>query len=178
VKDNYEKLRDYSAVKRYHIMRTLRTQTVGEHSHAVAVLVMQVDPQCTATLLKAALTHDLHERATGDMPSTAKWLYPELARAMEMAEFKWNKEHEMDWYLTGHESAVLRYCDYLELLMWSTEEYRLGNRYAAEPIVNIIRVLDRLEPPTHEGKIIYEQARKAAEDIFAQSENINTEVSA
>jgi len=158
--DSYAKLRDYSAVKRYHILRTHRIQTVGEHSHGVALLVMQVEPNCTAELLKAALTHDFHERDTGDMPSTAKWLYPPLAAAMKVAEDAWNTAHDMDWHLNGHERAVLRYCDYLELLLWSAEEYTMGNRYAAEPIINICRVLDDTSAPTEEGQKIYHTARE------------------
>lgn len=164
--DTYAQLRDYSAVKRFHILRTHRTQTVGEHSHGVAVLVMQVQPACSATLLKAALTHDFHERATGDMPSTAKWLYPELAFAMEAAANKWDHEHGLDWNLTGQERQVLKFCDYLELLLWSTEEFRLGNEYASEPMQNICEVLDQMPMPTPEGKSIYTQARIDAENAL------------
>jgi 5'-deoxynucleotidase YfbR-like HD superfamily hydrolase len=154
--------RDCSAVKRFHIMRSHRNQTVGEHSHGVAVLVMQVDPECSATLLKAALTHDFHERSTGDMPSTTKWEYPELAAAMAVAEDRWNSRHDFNWSLTPAEERILQFCDYLELLFWSIEEVLLGNHFATEPMGNIIRVLDRMEPPTVEAEQIYRGARGRA----------------
>lgn len=167
--DSQHKLwRDYSAVKRFHIMRTHRTQTIGEHSHAVAVLVMQIDPDCSVLLLKAALTHDFHERATGDMPSTAKWLYPELAHAMAAAEGRWNHEHGFDWNLTGAEKELLKFCDYMELLLWSTEEYVMGNTYAREPMANIMRVLSAMDNPNAMAAEIYTAAYTEAAQLLEQ----------
>lgn len=143
--DSYDTLlrfRESSAVKRYHILRQIRTQTVGEHSHGVATLVMLVEPNCSANLLKAALCHDFHERATGDVPSTAKWMFPLLGEAVETAADTWNKVYGCDFELSEHETRVLKFCDYFELLMWSYEEYCMGNRYAREPIVKISKCIE------------------------------------
>lgn len=139
--------RDSGAVERYHVMRKHRIQTVAEHSHGVATLVMLVAPDCRAVLLKAALTHDFHERSTGDMPSTAKRTYPDLKAAMDAAEEMWERREGLRWELTPEEGEILRYCDYLELLAWSMEEVYLGNRYAFEPALNIITALEKIDPP-------------------------------
>lgn len=141
------------AVKRFHVMRTLRTQTVGEHSGAVATLVMQALPDCGANLLKAALAHDFHERSTGDMPSTAKALHPALAGAMHDAETEWNINrdngvNEIFAALTPAEAHALCFCDYLELLLWAAEEIKLGNSYAWEAYHNVNSALSRMEAPS------------------------------
>lgn len=148
------------AVERFHIMRSHRAQTVADHSHGVAVLAMLIDPNCSAVVLKAALSHDFHERDTGDMPSTAKWLYPELAAAMAKVEGLWNKANGYDWKLTDKEVALLKFCDYLELFLWSHEEVRLGNKFAAEPLVNITRVLDKMQELSPAQHAVYFDLRQ------------------
>ena len=62
-------------VLRYHTVQTLQRETVGHHSHGVACLVLLLDPQASARLLRAALLHDLAEQCTGDIPSAAKREY-------------------------------------------------------------------------------------------------------
>lgn len=61
-----------SDVKRYHTVTTLVSETVGHHSHGVAMLCLLFDPQASRQLLLAALFHDLAEHQTGDIPSPAK----------------------------------------------------------------------------------------------------------
>lgn len=159
-------LRQTMAVKRYHILRTLRTQTTGEHSGAVAVLIMQCVPDCSAALLKAALAHDFHERATGDMPSTAKMLYPELGVAMNAAAHAWEVKNGFAEMLgddlTVWEQDALKYFDYLELLLWSLEEIKLGNSYAAEAVIAITPALLRMSPPTTRAENVLAGALNAA----------------
>lgn len=159
-------IRQASAVKRFHILRTLNEQTVGAHSHGVAMLIMQIEPTCSATLLKAALTHDLHERDTGDMPSTAKWKYPKLAEAMTEAEMHWNTSRGFNFELSREERNILQFCDYFELMLWSYEELCMGNRYAVEPLVNIVKVLDLFRAPTEQAEQLYAAARFSAVEFL------------
>lgn len=155
-----------SAVKRFHVMRTTRNQTVGEHSHGVAVLVTLVEPNCSAALLKAALTHDFHERATGDMPTTAKWMFPALEDAMEKAEALWNKAHGLEYALSEKEQLILRFCDYMDLLLFCTEELELGNRYATEGASNIIGVLGSMTMPNDTARRLRDAACEKANNII------------
>lgn len=152
------------AVKRCHVMRTLRQQTVGEHSGAVAMLVALVAPQASAQLLRAALHHDMHERATGDMPTTAKWMFPDLKAAMSKAEEQWNRENDYqdEDLLSPRDFQILRFCDYMEFLLWCSEEYELGNRFIVEGIVNIIGALDGIGAPTEIAGSLYQDARAFA----------------
>jgi 5'-deoxynucleotidase YfbR-like HD superfamily hydrolase len=152
-------IRDGAAVKRFHTMRTSRTQTVGEHSYGVAMLVTLVEPDCSVALLKAALTHDLHEQSTGDIPSPAKWRYPELAAAMAIAEERWEIATGLRAQLTAHEVEVLKFCDYLELLIWAIEECRLGNEYAQLAVTNMEKVLNKMLMPTQAALELYSTVR-------------------
>lgn len=148
------------AVKRFHVMITHRTQTVGEHSHGVAMLVMLVEPNCSVALIKAALTHDFHERATGDMPSTAKWMFPGLAKEMRQAEYTWNKASGLLWNLTEYEESLLNFCDYMELMAWSLEELTMGNRFAIEAIDNISEVFEKMKMPNPAAAALYESMKE------------------
>jgi 5'-deoxynucleotidase YfbR-like HD superfamily hydrolase len=77
----YEQLRACH-VKRWHIVQTHRTQTLAEHSFAVAVIAGSLATACgykgllhdrlRLLLLQTALTHDLIEVRTGDMPTPFK----------------------------------------------------------------------------------------------------------
>lgn len=162
--------RNSGAVERFHVMRSHRAQTVADHSHGVAVLIMLVDPECSAALLKAALTHDFHERDTGDMPSTAKWAYPALAKAMQAAEDSWNAEHRLEWELSSNEQQILKYCDYMELFVWSWEEVMLGNSYAYWPLNNIARVLQKFSMPNDRAEALHHALR--AEIINSTGRNL------
>ena len=57
-----------SEVKRYHTVTTLVSETVGHHSHGVAMMCLMFDPMASRQLLMAALFHDLAEHQTGDIP--------------------------------------------------------------------------------------------------------------
>lgn len=77
----YEQLRACH-VKRWHIVQTHRTQTLAEHSFAVAVIAGSLAAACQykglmhsklqLQLLQTALSHDLIEVRTGDMPTPFK----------------------------------------------------------------------------------------------------------
>ncbi len=157
-------IRDAGAVRRFHILRTNAQQTVAEHSYGVAVLVCELQPTASTNLLRAALFHDTHERATGDMPSTAKWAFPELAKAMHSAESRWNAENGFNYEctLTDEEKEILHYCDYLELLLWSLEQFNMGNTYASGPAKNILQALVQLTPPTPYARAVFDGIRNVA----------------
>lgn len=125
-------LREAAAVKRWHTARTHREQTLAEHSYGVAVLAQQLDPQCRKEVILAALWHDLPEYITGDTPAHAKRRAPQLAVVLEEMERACAPLYQ-DFNLTVYEEHLLKYCDLMELIMWSLEEVMLGNTYALDP---------------------------------------------
>lgn len=131
------RLRDAGAVKRLHTLRTLNEQTLAAHSWGVAMLVMEVT-EPSAALLRAALVHDLHELATGDVPSPVKWENPDLENTLRAIEVKWDEENGTTLKLSEKERTILKWCDRFELALHCYEEMRMGNRYAENVIKSLI----------------------------------------
>ena len=117
------------AVKRYHVMDTLRQQTNAEHSFGVAWLVyLLTDRRPSIGLLMAALSHDLPEQVTGDLPAPAK-------RALGISEqFAAYEEQILDaaamiaYPITAFEERVLKLADTAELCLYCIKELGMGNR--------------------------------------------------
>lgn len=127
--------RDAGAVKRYHVKRTHRTQSVAEHTFGMLMLVKQVTRgrgefglQARAVLYEAILHHDLPELMTGDVPAPIKRAHPELGPLMDSIEQELYPLYQ-EFDLTTEEGALLKWADRMELVLWCLEEVRMGNDY-------------------------------------------------
>ena len=116
-----------SEVVRYHTVHTLQRETVGHHSHGVAVLCIILDPYCSVAVLRSALFHDLSEHVTGDIPSPAKRAYGIGAQVSDL-EHKLLDEAElaMPW-LAGYEHRTLKLADIAQGALFCAREISLGN---------------------------------------------------
>ena len=119
-------------VTRYHTLSTLQRETVGHHSHGVALLVTLLQPEARAEVLRAALLHDLAEHLTGDIPSPAKRLYgigEQVSTVehslLEAAGFKLPP-------LTPDEHRLLKLADLAHGALFCVREIGLGNRRMLE----------------------------------------------
>lgn len=133
-------------VTRFHTWPMIRKPTVAEHSHRVAVLLVEVFGELPrAELLYAALVHDYGELTAGDVPHYAKREVPELAEALEAAEAMGalTLGHSMP-ELDEEERERLKICDLLEMRECATVERRMGNRYADAVIANVDKALYRI----------------------------------
>lgn len=64
--------RESGAVRRAHIMHTLRHYDIAQHCYNMTAMLMLLHPEPSLTLIKAVMFHDVAERWTGDIPHTAK----------------------------------------------------------------------------------------------------------
>jgi 5'-deoxynucleotidase YfbR-like HD superfamily hydrolase len=119
--------RDAGAVKRYHTQRTLRPQSVGEHSFGVLMLIRQLHPDCSRELVWTALHHDLPELMTGDIPAPAKRAHPEMDTYLEEFESSLAPLYYAAQMMDPEEALLLKWADTMELVLWCLEEYRMGN---------------------------------------------------
>lgn len=128
--------RDAGAVKRYHVKRVLRTQTVAEHTFGVLMLVKQVMPaMLNAHMVTAILHHDLPELITGDIPAPIKRAHPELGPLLDSIEAGMAPLYDQaDARLTAEQHALLKWADRMELVQWCLEEWRMGNTYVKDTI--------------------------------------------
>ena len=145
------------AVKRYHTAHTIRQQTVADHSHGVAMVVLTLRPLASAALIKAALTHDLAESVTGDIPAPAKWRCSGLKCNLEEMEREFDAKWEVDWVLTDDEKHLLKWADMAELVVFCLNEYHMGNRAIAGILSTGLRVLREYPSPSHEMETLREQ---------------------
>jgi 5'-deoxynucleotidase YfbR-like HD superfamily hydrolase len=116
-----------AAVKRYHTVTTLMTETVGHHSHGVALLCMLLDLNPNRGLIHAALLHDLAEHQTGDIPSPAKHKYG-IGDQVSQLEEKLLKEAGIAMpQLHPDDARILKLADVAQGALFCVKEMSLGN---------------------------------------------------
>lgn len=128
----FERIRyrvDASWVRRFHTHSVINYETLGQHSHTVAMLVSQVYPQCTKQLLLTALEHDLPEFFTGDVPAPAKWASQAVKYSLTDLErevvTEWGLESEEA--LTSFDKMLLKWADMMSLVLFCIKEVSMGN---------------------------------------------------
>ena len=149
-------LRLAGAITRYHTARTIRTQSVGEHSWGVAQLMVYLSPNVSAQALIGALHHDLSELATGDIPAPVKWENAELKDLLKAVEHKFDNMHGLAQDLTRQEYHLLKWCDMMELVLWCMEEMELGNRTIGTIIERGLDYLINLGHPNEKAQELYD----------------------
>lgn len=127
---------DGSKVKRYHTVETLKEETVGHHSHGVAMLCIFLAGEPSAELLKAALLHDLAEHQLGDIPSPAKRAYGIGEQVSHLEDQLMQSVGLPMPILTPAEARTLKLADIAQGALFCANEVMLGN-------VRMGKVLDR-----------------------------------
>lgn len=94
-----------------------------------------------ANLLMGALYHDAVESVTGDTPAPVKWRHPRLEEALREAEASIGMEFDLLTTLTTKQKRLIKYADYMELVMFSLEEYDTGNKTMATVARNAINAI-------------------------------------
>jgi 5'-deoxynucleotidase YfbR-like HD superfamily hydrolase len=140
-------VRSGGKVLRCHTVPVHKNETVAHHSWGVAMLLMKFNPKTTKTLLCAALTHDVTEVFTGDVPAQAKWQFPELREALDNAETQYSRILDLDFQLTEEEQHWLKVCDHIDLILYSLEEIYMGNHNVREIVERLIDRLDSIGVP-------------------------------
>ena len=114
-------------VKRYHTLATIGEQTVGSHSWGVALILNWLKPDISKTAILKALTHDVAEKQTGDMPAPTKWNNKELALELSTVEKGIEQKLGIDYELTAEEKEFFKQSDLFELLLYCVNQRSLGN---------------------------------------------------
>lgn len=139
-------LRQAARVERMHTQPLARQQTVGEHTFGVLALLDLVYPEADTNMWRAVLYHDVPEAITGDVPATAKWNYPGMAKSLKGVEQGIEIKYDLlTVELSERDYAVLKYCDMMELAIFSIEEAERGDRNAIRVAYNCINFLKEQE---------------------------------
>lgn len=127
-------MRDAADVARYHTKRTIRQQTIGQHSFNMLTLLLKVLPGARRELLLSCVFHDLPELITGDVPAPVKRAHPDLKDMLDRAEWGIGAPLYRDFLLTEEEIDLLKWADRMELVLWCLEEVRYGNTFAVDTV--------------------------------------------
>ena len=138
-------VRESGHVERCHTIMKTRPYNLSSHLWGTAVIVRLLWPE-DRDLMDVALFHDVAERFTGDIPSTAmKWLGIEeqLVRCEReiCSRLELPCEHDLD----ESDWIKLRCADNLELLFWVHEEEAMGNRTLAPVRAALMERFNRLD---------------------------------
>ena len=153
--------RDASDTLRYHTQRTLRTQTVGQHTFNMLMLVQLICPVARKEVLVAVMHHDLPEFFTGDMPAPIKRASPALKVLMDELETDLAPLYK-EFDLIPEEWALIKWVDLMELTMFGLEELKMGNRFVEDVVTNGIQWLSAVKAPNEIAARLLVEARITA----------------
>lgn len=117
-----------SDVLRYHTVSTITRETVGHHSHGVAMMTLLIDPTASRQLICAALFHDLAEHQTGDIPTPAKREFGIGGQVEELEERLMLAAGIKMPYLNKQDKRTLKLADLAHGALYSAREVQMGNR--------------------------------------------------
>jgi 5'-deoxynucleotidase YfbR-like HD superfamily hydrolase len=166
-----EKLQLYRAAartQRCHNVPSLHQQTVGEHTFGMLTLLRLIYPQASPVLMWTLLEHDVPEGITGDIPSPMlhkfKFLKDGDAQAARDTAVDYDLYIASD-RLTKLEYNIYKYCDRMELAIFSLEEVDTGNIKFLRLYNTCIRSIekDRLTDVTPEALHIYDYVKTYVE---------------
>lgn len=118
-------------MKRYHNRVLIQEDTVGCHSNRVAWFCMMLigNRLCTTDLLMAAVTHDIPEAVTGDIPSPVKKYSGDSGKGLEKHVYEVFGIVNYEARLSKEERVVLKLADALDGFLFTSHEYKgLGNK--------------------------------------------------
>lgn len=172
------------AVTRFHGVKTLNTQTIGDHSwHVVMLLYLlygQSEPGVSFELMMAALTHDAAEHKLGDLPSPAKrGLDEHLDLEAGTFRAKWDQmeqvvlaEQELNYLhlLSEEQKRQLEFVDAAEGAMFCLTEISMGSRliHVQQALLNYLNYMADLIPGTNLEEVPLEPA--ADEPAYIKNE--------
>jgi 5'-deoxynucleotidase YfbR-like HD superfamily hydrolase len=110
---------------RYHTVRTIQSETVGHHSHGVAMYCILLGG--SDRTVRAALYHDLAEHILGDIPAPAKKQYG-IGAVVNELEDKLLSDFGFGTELDEAEKRAMKLADIFQGMTFCIRERELGNR--------------------------------------------------
>lgn len=139
--ENFEEVYLSGFVKRHHTNPSDVVQLNSAHQWGVAMVLEHLMPECSKLAIMSALSHDVAERWTGDVPAYAKWNSVELTKILGELEVAIEKMLGIDYgtvpdedvmvrpHLTQKEIVAIKLSDLCELLLFSKYRIALGDTF-------------------------------------------------
>ena len=153
-------------VKRWHTEPTLHTQTVGEHTYGVVMLVLLLTGwEASRSLMIAAQLHDTAERQFGDVPGPTKRLSGVKGQFDALEDAFMARLGAPAPTLTDTEAKLLKMADNLEGALFCAFELRRGNREIQRAFFNYLSWIKANAPQGLAGAI-YNQLLDEYNHVF------------
>jgi 5'-deoxynucleotidase YfbR-like HD superfamily hydrolase len=135
-------IRDLSFVKRWGIVRTLRDQSVAEHTYFVTMYAndiatyLNISPETHLALMQQILWHDMEEIYTGDIPGPAKHALSDRGRFSAKVADWMHKTFGQHKHRNGSGlppttqnivHCIIKIADYLDAACEMATEVQMGN---------------------------------------------------
>lgn len=167
------------AVKRYHTIPTITTDTVASHSYGVACFCYMLWEWGAGyefdSVLLAALFHDIPEQYTGDIPAPVK----RGTSVFQYVEAQFLKQVGLDEVLSNlseRGKRTLKIADMLDGLSFCVQELTMGNRAVIPVADNYISYLvdKSLQPHSQREAAVIEVVTNAFINLVQQkgAENV------
>jgi D-beta-D-heptose 7-phosphate kinase/D-beta-D-heptose 1-phosphate adenosyltransferase len=102
-------------------------KNVAAHTFGVIAVILELWPDASGELIRAAMHHDVVESLTGDTPAHAKWAFPKLEAAMHEAEHVLLAQHGLFEIDNTEDALRLKIADLVELCVTAHEQVMMGN---------------------------------------------------
>ena len=135
-------VRNLAWVPRWVIMKRNRTQSVAEHSFFVALYsidvakIVELGVEFYPNLLQYALTHDMEEMITGDLPAPYKHALPSTAAPWIVRTWE-ALEAPISLVDNDVVRQIVKTADLIDSFLYLEEEVQMGNMIAADHIEKI-----------------------------------------
>lgn len=159
-------------VERCHTIPHVGSYNVAQHCYGVATLILSNHPKPSLDLVKAALWHDATETVIGDMPSSAKFLYPYLRSAIKHAEEEGLAVLGLETELKPEDKEWLYSCDTVEFYLWCRYQQKLGNHFL-EHVLERLDQFWRERPLVGPMQILMYEIHNYFHDYFIAEDAVN-----
>jgi 5'-deoxynucleotidase YfbR-like HD superfamily hydrolase len=128
-------------VKRFHNVDTIKDNTTSSHQWGVAMLAYSMSSHLSVgrrlNLVMAAITHDLAEKAFGDIPAPTKRSLG-MRKTCSDLEDKFLADNNLSFDLNEEENRILKLADIFDGMLFCVHERALGNRFV-EPTYYVFK---------------------------------------
>lgn len=153
------------AVKRFHTLPMLKEDTVAQHSFGVAwFCYLLSNSDLSVPLLMSALSHDIAEQHTGDIPAPAKRGLG-IKEQFDQYEFTILQKAGIPVFvLTDAEARTLKMADCMDGAMRCIMELKMGNHFMYPVLSRFVNYIEELTP-TPQERIVLDEILLNMKDI-------------
>lgn len=125
----------------------IKEETIAHHSANVAMIATVLAGEIRPAMLMYALTHDVGEVYTGDVPYPFKKQHPALKAYLDNAEELYKINNGLNFPCDLEDYEIVKAADMLDLVLKCVDEMQMGNQTVIPMLNTGMRVLREVHLP-------------------------------